>query len=80
MHPPEEIMGELQRRRLFEADDRGALWIERAEYVVHSAVLATGVWGLQHDQHRVLPLGIQQSLLVSEFRAVVFRLLLCRFL
>jgi hypothetical protein len=32
------------------------------------------------DQHRVFPLGIQQSLLVSEFRAVVFRLLLRRFL
>ena len=69
-------MGELHGRRLFEADDRGALRIERAEHVVHSAVLATGVQGLQHNQHRVPSLGIQQSLLVGELHAVVFRLLL----
>jgi hypothetical protein len=43
MHPPEEIMGELQRCGLFEADDRGALRIECAEHVVHSTVFATGI-------------------------------------
>ena len=72
-------MCELHWRGLFEADDRGALRIEGAEHVVHSAVLATGIQGLQHDEHRVLSLRIQQSLLVGEFHAIVFGLLPRRF-
>jgi hypothetical protein len=76
---PEEIMGQLNRRRLLEADDRGALRIERGEHVVHGAVLATGVHRLQHNQHRVLPLCVQESLLVGEFLAELFHLLSCRF-
>jgi hypothetical protein len=79
MHPPEKIMGKLQRRRLLETDHRGALRIERAEHMVHRAVLATGIQCLQYNQDRVLLLGMQQSLLVGEFLAEMFGFLLRRF-
>src|SRR6516225_4753778 len=79
MHPPEKIMGKLQRRRLLKTDHRRALRIKRAEYVVYGAVLAAGVQRLQYHQDRVLLLGMQKSLLVGEFLAEVFGLLPRRF-
>ena len=79
MHPPQKIMGKLQRRRLLETDHRGALRIERAEYMVHRPVLATGIQCLQYNQDRVLLLGMQQSLLVGEFLTEMFGFLPRRF-
>src|SRR5215469_2563597 len=79
MHSPKKIMGKLQRGRLLETDHRGALRIKRAEHMVHRAVLAAGVQRLQYNQDRVLPLGMQESLLVGEFFAEMFGLLPRRF-
>ena len=45
-----------------ETSHRRALSVEGGEDVVYGAVLATGVHRLQHDQQRVLVLGIEQRL------------------
>ena len=51
---PEKIVVKLDWGRLFEADHRCSLRIERGEYVLDRAVLAAGVQGLENNQDRVL--------------------------
>ena len=66
-------MGELLRGRLLEAGDGGALRVHRGHHVPAGAVLAGGVDALQHDQERVLLLGVEPVLQLGQPRDLAWR-------
>jgi hypothetical protein len=72
--PPEEVVSQLLRGRLLEADHPGALGVEHAEHVIDRPVLAPGVERLQDDEDRVLLLRIEQRLHLRHLLAVVLDL------
>ena len=76
MDAPEEVMSKLGGGRLLEARDAHALRVDRPEHVLDRAVLAGRVHRLQHDQDRVLVLGVEESLLVGELLEIMLGLLL----
>jgi hypothetical protein len=59
MNAPQEIMRQLDRRRLLEIGDLHALRIGAGHDMADRAVLARRVQSLQHDQQRTLGLGIE---------------------
>jgi hypothetical protein len=63
---PQEVVGQLLGRRLLEAGDRRALWVESGHHAPDRAVLARRVDALQDDQHLVLVLGPQPVLQVGQ--------------
>ena len=56
---PEEVVVALFRGRALEAGDLAGLRIESAHHVLDGAVLAAGVYGLQHDEQGALPFGVK---------------------
>ena len=70
MDPPEEVVIELDRRRLFEGRNRCPLRIERAENMFDRAILAARVHALKNNQNGVLFLRIQQGLQLDELLPV----------
>src|SRR5271170_2087427 len=59
MNAPEEIVSQLLRGRLLEADYRTSLRVHPIDHVTADAVLAGGVDSLEHDQYGSLMLGVQ---------------------
>ena len=59
---PEIVVGQFFGRRFLEAGHLDALGIDAVEDVADGAVLAAGVRGLEHDEHLVLVLGVEQFL------------------
>ena len=68
VHAPEEVVGELGLGRLLEAGDGGALRVHRGHHVPDGAVLAGGVDALEHDEQRVLLLGVEPVLQLGQAR------------
>ena len=59
---PQEGVIELLGARLLEAEDLTALRVDAGHHVADGAVLAGGIHRLEHDQHRVAVVGVEQLL------------------
>ena len=66
MDAPQEVVGELLRRRHLERGDRAALRVERGHHVAQRPVLAGRVDPLEDDEDLVLALGPEPVLEVGQ--------------
>ena len=73
---PQEVVLQLGRAGMLEAEDLAALRIDARHHVLDRAVLARRVHRLEDQQHSVAVGGIEQLLLRAEFRYVVGQQLL----
>lgn len=72
---PKEVVGQLLGRGLLERPHPAPLRIDPAEDVLNGAVLAAGVYHLQHDEQRALPFRVQLGLEVLDAAALPRQLL-----
>ena len=69
--PPEEVVVELLRRGVLEAEDLAPLGIDAGHHVLDRAILASGVHRLEDDQDRCLIGRVQPFLGLGERRHVL---------
>ena len=62
MHPPQIVVSEFFRCGLLEGGDLDSLRVGAIEYMADGAILASRVHRLEHDQHLVLALGVEDLL------------------
>ncbi len=74
--PPQEIMFQFVYSRRFKAVYLTPLGIHPAEHVLDSAVFATGIHGLKHNEQGLFVLGIQPVLKLLQDISIGFEFFL----